>query len=280
MSGLVDSDWFQKETIGSGRGAQSGDDSCRSDRAAARGSVIADLRANYDAGSPLFVDGQTAVGKIPDSLGLGSWTFFSRYTSSPGGESPLVYTTAANGVRNANAFVSPGGVLDLAGLSNSQLIAGAGEGSPSANELAVHPGFTGDNYQYLVMRWTSGSDYTTPVTVDGALRDMGVVGDGVSLSIQDFLGTSLFSGNTSGNLPLSFHFDTAVATGNYLDFVIGAGPTFSGDQSAIFATMDANPAVAPEPSSLLLAGCASLWPALRLRARRKRARVVATTLRA
>jgi len=211
-----------------------------------RSQTVADLRANYDAAAGGFSNGTTSVGKISDTFSSGLWNFYGSSTVNPtaGGANLtlLTYSTSSNGVRTANAYATIGQSFDLPAWSNANLISPAGtEGSPSANELAVHPG--GSDPQYAIAAWTSG--YTGTVGLAGAFRDLGVSGNGVTLDIWRN-GVALFSsGVTSGSTPIPYSTNIAVGPADVLYFVVGSNGDYGGDQSALSATVSA----VPEPST-------------------------------
>ncbi len=214
--------------------------------------LLADLRRDYDTPSTAFVAGQTAAGRIPDTFGTGSWNFFGRSTAAPGGsETALVYSTTVNSVRDADAFVLAGVYLDLPAVSNSQLILGNGEGDPAADELALHPGNPGFTAQhFLLIRWTAGMGEAGIINFTGAARDLGVMGDGITFSIYNSTGSQLFNTTTtSGGTPIEFDFDSTVAAGQSVDFVIGANGNFNADHSAIKISINS---IVPEPGSITL----------------------------
>jgi hypothetical protein len=211
--------------------------------------VIADLRQDYDTPSSAHTNGQSAAGRLPDTLGSGNWNFLTRSSVALGGaQTEMVYFTSANGVRNANAYADPGGSFDLPGLSNSQLISGGSEGAPAGDELALHPGDSSDPQPFLVVRWTSGMAGT--VDVSGAIRDLGILVDGISFQIINQSGTTLFNSvTTSGNTPVDFSFSTTVASGNFIDFVVGRNGNYFSDQSALKIAINST---VPEPSAAVL----------------------------
>lgn len=214
------------------------------------GVVLANLRSDYDRAASTFSNGQSAT--IADTLGTGSWNFYARSNAAPGGsQSSLVYSTTANSVRNANAFVYNGGSsLNLPGISNTQLISGSGEGTPDSTELALHPGDgnTG-TANFVVLRWTAGAGEAGQVNLKGGIRDLGVVVDGVTFQIYNSAGTSLFgSVTTSGNTPVNFDINTTIAVGGYVDFVVGKNGNYFSDQSGLSINVTA----VPEPSPLAL----------------------------
>ncbi len=217
----------------------------------ANAAVIADLRGDYDTPSSPHTDGQTAAGRISDSVDQGDWTFFARTTAAPGGtETALVYSTSGNGgVRNPNAYVYTPGGFNLPAISNTQLIVGGTEGAPAADELALHPG--GGSPTFLVTRWTPAAAEVGPISITGAIRDLGIFVDGITFQIFNSAGTSLFGPFTSsGNTPITFNISpTIAAAGNFIDFVVGANGNFNSDQSALKITIWGN---VPEPASLSL----------------------------
>ena len=222
----------------------------------AHAAVIANLRGDYDTPSTAHTDDQTAAGRIPDTLGTGSWTFFARSTMAPGGsQTALVYDTSANIVRTANAYVLPGANLSLPAISNTKLIDGALETNPAGDELALHPGRQDLAQRFLVVRWTAGSNAVGTVDLTGAIRDFGSNADGVTFQIFNQDGTTLFSPvSTSGGqapgsqTPVNFDFSTTVASGGYIDFVVSPGATYDGDHSALKITINH----IPEPTSMVL----------------------------
>lgn len=221
----------------------------------AQGALIADLRGDYDTPSSPHADGQTAAGKIPDAAGVGSWSFFARDVAAPGGtESALTYTTAGNAVRNPNSYVHNPGSFNLPGISGSQLIYGAGNGANGAGEMSIHPGSPGVG-TYLVVRWTAGAAEAGPITLGGYIYDEGPVASGISFQIFNSSGTSLQgSTNSSGNTPININVNTTVASGDYIDFVVGPGSNFNADQSNLKITIDG----VPEPATLGLLGMGAI----------------------
>ena len=214
------------------------------------GVILANLRADYDRAASTFRSGQSAT--IADTLGTGSWNFFARTNSAPGGsQTDLIYSTVTSGVRTANAFAYNGkSQYTLPAVSNTQLISGSNEGAPASNELAVHPGDgnTG-TANFLVFRWTAGAGEAGPVNLKGSIRDLGIVVDGVTFQIYNSAGTSLFgSVTTSGNTSVNFDFNTTATVGSYLDFVVGKNINFYSDQSGLKIEVSS----VPEPSGFTL----------------------------
>jgi len=212
--------------------------------------VIADLRANYDSSTRIF----GVAADIADTQGSGRWTFDARNADTVGAtRSQLLYTTSANSVRNANAYVLSGQSLNLPGISNTQLISGP-EGSPASNQLALHPGQQGSTLPFLGIRWIPGAAEYGAATISGNFQDIGAVGNGVTIVIRNQAGTSLFSSTSAGELR-TFNFGTTLASGSFIDFIIGNNGSWDGDHSAIDISIDG----VPEPSSLaLLLGSAAL----------------------
>ncbi len=236
----------------------------------AEAAVIAELRQDYDSPSSPHSNGATAAGKIPDTNGGGSWTFFGRSVEAPGGsQTALVYSTTANIVRTANAYVLPGGSLDLPAISNLKLIDGPFEDAPSANELALHPG--NGAVPFLVIRWTAGAGEAGIINLSGAIRDFGSNADGVTFQIYNQSGISLTGGqlftdqfnNPGSQASLPFDIETSVAAGDFIDFVVGPNTYYDGDHSAISITVTA----IPEPSAATL-GLAGVLIFLTRRSRR------------
>lgn len=228
--------------------------------AASSAAVIADLRGNYDASTR--TNGVAA--NIADTQGSGRWTFDARNTATVGAtRTQLIYTTSANDVRTANAYVLPGQTLNLPGISNSLLITGPLETAPAANQLALHPGQQGSTLPFLGIRWTPGAAEYGSATITGNFQDIGSNANGVTLLILNQSGTQLFSGASTGNpgSVVNFSFPTTLASGSYLDFIIGNNGIWDGDHSVIGISIDG----VPEPSSPLLSAGALALLALRRR---------------
>jgi hypothetical protein len=228
--------------------------------AASSAAVIADLRGNYDASTR--TNGVAA--NIADTQGSGRWTFDARNTATVGAtRTQLFYSTTANGVRTANAYVLPAGTLSLPAISNSLLITGPLETAPAANQLALHPGQQGSTLPFLGIRWTPGADEYGAATITGSLQDIGSNADGVTLLILNQSGTQLYNGASTGTIGslASFNFAVTLASGSYLDFIIGNNGTFDGDHSVLSISIDG----VPEPSAPLLSAAAFAIMALRRR---------------
>jgi len=194
--------------------------------------LIADLRADYDRAAATFVAGQSSDGKITDTIGSGTWNFYSSKTARPEtNPTPLVYSTTARRVRNPNAFAQPGnkdGGLDLPGVSNAQLI--ADDAPPGSGDLSVHPGMENSDAPLLIARWTAGVE--TTVRIAGHIYDAGSVRDGVTLEIVLNGKTSIWKPQvTSGNSLLTFELNQQVRPGDFIDFVIGPNIIFHADCS-------------------------------------------------
>jgi len=208
--------------------------------------LIADSRTDYDLHSP--VDGESSIGKIPDSHGTGYWNYYYARNdvpySSPSSLTPLTYTSngiglPANAMISAGSYYSPGQVYGLPGITNGCLIQPAlYEGTPEKDEEGIHPGL----YNDLVIRWTAGSGLAGPVNVAGNARELGRIGDGITLGIYLNGALVLSSGPIASLFGVDFSLDLVVTEGTNIDFVVGPGAfhgpsTFYNDHSAFSATI-------------------------------------------
>jgi len=221
--------------------------------------VIAELRADYDAHTP--ATGQPSTGLIADTQGNGEWNFFDAATANPtdpGNDlTPLIYTTTQpHAVVAADSYVDPAqGSFFLPGVKNGQLILGAAEGVPDSNELGVHPGQSNRTYQ--VTRWTAGAGEDGEISISGSARDLGVVGNGITLGV--FVdGVHEFDSGVIGNFAAAFDFTTTVDVGSNVDFVIGSNGDFGADHSALAVTITQAVSAVPEPSTLVLLALGTL----------------------
>jgi len=220
--------------------------------------LIADLRPDYDTPTTVHTDAQTSIGKVPDTIGSGSWNFYSSGTAAAGATpTPLIYTTSTGVARNANAYAQPantGSGYDLPGISNTQLISPDPGSAPVAGELSIHPGFASSVEPYLIMRWTSG--VSTTVTLSGYFQDVATRSNGIIFEIFLNGATSIFGPQTTPDLSqYTFNFNQAVTPGTFIDFVVGPGSEFYGDSSVISVQINGTLAAetVPEPSTLVLA---------------------------
>jgi hypothetical protein len=197
--------------------------------------VLADLRADYDAHTP--VPGEPSLGLIVDTHGHGEWNFFDSATANPTDAdadlTPLSYSnTQPHAVVAADSYVDPDqGPYFLAGIKNGQLILGANEGFPNADEVGVHPGQSGRTY--MVTRWTAGEGEDGEINVSGAARELGVVCNGITFAIYADGDLAFDGGALTGPSAVDFDFDANVTVGSSIDFVVGNNGNFACDHSAL-----------------------------------------------
>ena len=220
---------------------------------AAQAVTLAQLAPDYDAHTP--VDGQTSAGKIPDTIGSGSWNFYSSSTptplAAPDGTNLklLAFDTSPSSpvVRLASSYADFGagaGYFELPAWSSEALI--VGQGAPDADELAVHPGNApggGDSgpdsaRRFTTGRWVAGANFDN-VVVSGDFRKIQTGGSN-GIDVEFFVnGSSIFSqADFNSGTPTPFHMSLgSIAAGDRIDFVFGPNGNFSGDNSALNATI-------------------------------------------
>ncbi|MCX6874394.1 MAG: hypothetical protein NTW21_11405 [Verrucomicrobia bacterium] len=213
--------------------------------------AVAQLGQDYVANP--FTDSQVA--SFADTAGTGTWEFHDAPTEDHASlHAQLAYTTVAHGgVHAANSFGDPAGDpygFWLPGVSSTSLILGSGEGSPNPahNELAIHPGPAGNPCQYLVLRWTAGSNVSGPISIAGKVRKLTTnqpsPADGITFAAY-LNGSKIGNTATIANADstgYTFNLsDNSILPGQTVDFVIGPNTNWNGDNSAISATITVAP---------------------------------------
>ena len=170
--------------------------------------------------------------------GLGRWTFVvsNRHTPGAGTETILQYSTKANGVRAANAFVTPNSKnsFDLPGIGtkNGVLITPENhEGKADDKSLALHPGSHGD-HRFLLVKFTAAA----AVDVTGYVKELGNCG---SIDAWIFAGTTQKSHKDSLSNRGSFTLTkTTLAAGSTLTVAIGPNGGWGCDHSSLSLTIE------------------------------------------
>ena len=196
--------------------------------------VLADLRADYDAHTP--VPGEPSAGLVADAHGQGAWNFFDSATANPtdaGADLTLLSysTTQPHAVVAADSYIDPVQGFGLAGIKNGQLILGANEGFPNFDEVGVHPGQA--DRTYMVTRWTAGEGEDGEVNVSGTARELGVICNGITFAIYTDGNLAFDGGAITDPTTVSFNFDANVSVGSNIDFVVGNNGNFACDHSAL-----------------------------------------------
>lgn len=215
----------------------------------------ANLAVDFASGS----SGQTAqqVG-IADTAGDGAWHYLSSDQANPstGGATLQDLTWGSVGNAGNNGYGGGQDGTNLAAISN-QFITSDGStnigtnGAPRHHEMAVSP--AGATQPYLVARWIAGASSTGLINVHGSIRNFINSGDSVDFAIY-VNGVQKFTANGSGATldETYFDFDSNIAEGQTVDFVLGngSGSDLTGDESilrAIILNAAASLPVAGEP---------------------------------
>ncbi len=192
---------------------------------------------------------------IADTAGDGTWTFFNADTRTNPTDTQLL---TWGGVGNAgnqgfgggeNGFNPGNDAFNLGAVSDQYLFLDGGDNlgaqGPSFRELALHAsgndlGGTAER-EFLVSRWTAGASSVGLINVHGSVRNL-VDNGGDSIDFYIYVnGVEFFSVNATGTiLPEAFFdFDTTIAEGQFIDFVLGNGPASGGgaDEALIRATI-------------------------------------------
>ena len=200
--------------------------------------ILADLRFDLDHHAP--AEGERCEGKIRDTHGDGTWSFYCSCAENPNDRradlKPLIYTNSAKDVRNGGSYVTPAPFLDLPAVKNGQLIAdsqGFVEGTPPSDAVAVHPGHEAFDHRYLVIRWRAGNGEIGRVAVAGVLRDIGIVGDGVTFAVYAGKVLCVLPSIANNYAGQTFEFNADVKSGGCIDFVIGCNVESRMDQSSL-----------------------------------------------
>jgi hypothetical protein len=202
----------------------------------------ADLAVNFESGSA----GQTAqqVG-ITDTAGDGQWFYLASDQAAPTGATTQDLTWGRVGDAGNDGFGGGQDGANLAAISNGFLFTTGSrnigiDGSPGYHELAVAP----SGSSHAMMRWQAGPSSAGLININGSVRNF--IGGGDSIDFAIYVnGVLKFSANGSGATldETFFDFDATIATGQFVDFVIGNGGSgnFSGDEAllrAIILTRD------------------------------------------
>ena len=221
------------------------------------GPVWAQLRPDYDR--HIACQGESGEACMPDSFGAGAWGFFSSHTENPAAADAelqaLTYATTANHYRNAGSYVALGQLWDLPGVKNAQLIAdspevirrGETEDAPPTDSIAMHPGYEKERRQYLVVRWKPGKSEEGAIHISGVVRDIGIVGNGITFSIY-VDGVERYPSRVVA-LWGGPRFDVRadVKPGSHVDFVVGNNGDWCSDQSSLAVTIVKQP-VSQQPN--------------------------------
>jgi hypothetical protein len=200
---------------------------------------VASLRTDLDAA----VEGTDRhAAAFADASGKGSWALYSG-PAEPLADRAALRPLGYNAADTIHGVVLPGSWVDfgatspfkLPGVSTGPLVGGAGEGAPGPDEVAVHPGnpATDPAHSRLVVRWTAGASDWYDLT--GSIRDLGLIGDGVTLSASWMLGgvpTTERLGLVKRDVQ-AFQYRLFVAKGGIVDLLVGAHGDFYGDHAAL-----------------------------------------------
>ena len=243
--------------------------------------TVADLAADYRPGHDFNEGG------IADTAGDGEWLYLSSSAANPSEAGAMTAALAYGSVGDAGNQGYGGGQngYNLAAISDEYVFADGGgngdiQGSTGYHELALHPAGTVDDggpfegeaaMPYVVARWTAGASSAGLANINGSIRNYILNNDSVDFHIYvdgDLQFTA--AGLDTYLVETYFDFDTELAEGSTVDFVLGNNGTGNlyGDESWLRATilaLDAQPI--PEPSSVVLTAllCAILFGSRRQR---------------
>ena len=195
----------------------------------------ASLRGDYFGTT--FTAGAQAQFDFPS--GLGSWTFVTSDSSTPGAgtETILEYSTSANGVRAANAFITPSSKsafdLPAIGTETGVLITpGNREGTADSSSLALHPG-NHATHKFLMIKFKANNK----VDVTGYAYELGAHCGGIDVWMYaDSMEICKKDGlNNDSRFTLTA---VTLSAGSTLTVVIGPNGGYSCDHSALSLTMN------------------------------------------
>lgn len=234
-----------------------------------RAAVIADLRANYVAGTANGQTTQTVTGSpsgLTDTANTGSWNYYSMNYNVSGDPDNVGYDGTLTLLPWGTGVFSGSYQSGIATVSANEIWDGM---APAANELAWHGGgVPGDPYNSIkrntVIRWTAGASAPTTVDLSGAIRlpyssyspkSMTIYVNGVNVWSY----TAVNGVDTSNSVSHSYNLTgITISPGATIDYVLESG---SAGRAAISAQISA----IPEPAAIGMIGMAAAGMTLRRR---------------
>jgi hypothetical protein len=197
--------------------------------------TLADIRGDY---------GTTGV-PLPDTFGTGTWNYFASTTQNPasGTLTQLIYSADVFGDDSKIGYAHPtnrDAGFALPAIASTRIFSDGA--TPGGTQLAWHAG----DFLYTVIRWTAGTGEAGPIQITGALSRVGepILGTAdFSIyvnGVQAFDLATTVSGNSYG-----FDFASTIVTSQSVDFVVGRGASFGGNEALISGTISS----IPEPTS-------------------------------